>query len=78
MLIIENNYLTRRDGVVLKRTYSDLGRYIMNEEGVCYTEAIDISSSPHTYTETDYPYDEYIWLDGEFIKNEPPSSQEEL
>ena len=46
-------YLTREDGVRLIRTYSDIGNYIINEQGVMYDEAVDIETSTHTYTETD-------------------------
>ena len=46
-------YMTREDGVRLIRTYSDIGNYIINEQGVMYDEAVDIETSTHTYTETD-------------------------
>ena len=46
-------YMTREDGVRLIRTYSDIGNYIINQQGVMYDEAVDIETSTHTYTETD-------------------------
>lgn len=46
-------YMTREDGVRLIRTYSDIGNYIINEQGVMYDEAVDIETSTHTYTESD-------------------------
>ena len=47
-------YMTRRDGVVLVRTYSDAGFYIARD-GVQYEEAIDPEGSGRVYTETDIP-----------------------
>ena len=46
-------YRTRTDGVVLNRTYSDEGKYIIqNETGLTYTEAIDVEGVPYTYSES--------------------------
>lgn len=45
-------YMTRKDGVRLKRTYSDTGLpIIQNETGVEYAEAIDIEDTSYTYSE---------------------------
>lgn len=51
-------YMTREDGVRLIRTYSDIGNYIINEQGVMYDEAVDIETSTHTYTESDVKIEE--------------------
>lgn len=49
-------YTTREDGVVLNRTFSDAGFYIVqNETGIKYSEAVDVEGAPYTYTETDEP-----------------------
>ena len=49
-------FMTRKDGVVLNRTYSDEGFYILqNETGIEYSEAVDVEGAPYTYTETDKP-----------------------
>ena len=53
MIIIED-YRTRLDGVKLIRTYSDIGkRIIQNETGIVYDEAIDVEDSGYTYTESE-------------------------
>lgn len=44
-------YMTRSDGVVLVRTYSDEGFYI-ERDGVQYEEAIDPENMNRVYTET--------------------------
>lgn len=55
-MIITEYFRTRSDGVVLNRTYSDTGMYILqNETGIKYSEAIDVENAPYTYTETDTP-----------------------
>ena len=43
---------TREDGVVLNRTYSDIGMMI-ERDGVRYSEAIDPAELNRQYTETD-------------------------
>lgn len=46
-------YTIRADGVRLRRTYSDSGKMIRQEQsGVLYSEAIDPEGSPVSYTET--------------------------
>jgi hypothetical protein len=53
-MIVTEYYATRKDGVVLNRTYSDAGFYILqNETGIKYSEAVDPEDSGRTYTETD-------------------------
>ena len=61
-MIVTEYYMTRKDGVVLNRTYSDEGFYILqNETGIKYSEAVDVEDAPYTYTETD----ELIPVEGE-------------
>ena len=60
-MIITEYYLTRADGVVLNRTYSDAGYYILqNETGIEYSEAVDVEGAPYTYSETDRFIDENV------------------
>ena len=59
-MIIVEYYKTRKDGVVLNRTYSDAGMMI-ERDGVRYSEAIDPAELGRTYTETDEPID--MWID---------------
>ena len=54
MAIVTEYYRTREDGVVLNRTYSDIGMMI-EREGVQYSEAIDPAELNRLYTETDEP-----------------------
>lgn len=53
-MIVTEYYKTRADGVVLNRTYSD-GGYMIERDGVRYSEAIDPAELGRTYTETDQP-----------------------
>ena len=53
-MIITEYYMTRTDGVVLNRTYSDEGMMI-EREGVQYSEAIDPAELGRQYMETDIP-----------------------
>lgn len=53
-MIVTEYFMTRKDGVVLNRTYSDGGFYILqNETGIEYSEAVDVEGAPYTYSETD-------------------------
>lgn len=56
-MVITEYYKTREDGVVLNRTYSDAG-YMIERDGVLYSEAIDPAELERTYTETDQPIPE--------------------
>lgn len=56
-MIVTEYYKTREDGVVLIRTYSDLGMMI-ERDGVRYSEAIDPAELGRTYTETDEPIEQ--------------------
>ena len=51
-MIVTEYYVTRSDGVVLNRTYSDRG-FMIRREGVLYAEAIDPAEENRVYTETD-------------------------
>lgn len=53
-MIITEYFMTREDGVVLNRTYSDVGMMI-ERDGVRYSEAIDPTKLNRQYTETDEP-----------------------
>ena len=57
-MIITEYYKTREDGVVLNRTYSDMGMMI-EREGVRYSEAIDPAEMNRQYIETDDPIEGY-------------------
>lgn len=53
-MIVTEYFTTRKDGVVLIRTYSDAGFYIRQDgTGEKYAEAIDPEDAKRTYTETD-------------------------
>ena len=53
-MIMTTYFATREDGVVLNRTYSVEGFYILqNETGIKYSEAVDVEGAPYTYSETD-------------------------
>ena len=56
-MIITEYYITREDGVILNRTYSDAGMMI-EREGVQYSEAIDPAELNRQYAETDIPIDD--------------------
>lgn len=51
-MLITEPYVTRLDGVVLIRTYSDEG-YFIEREDILYEEAIDPKDSGRVYHETD-------------------------
>lgn len=44
---------TRKDGVVLMKTYSDENRYVVNEEGMSFISAIEPVTHLNTYIEGD-------------------------
>ncbi len=56
MAIMTEYDMTRADGVVLNRTYSDKGMMI-ERDGVRYEEAIDPAELDRQYAETDEPVD---------------------
>lgn len=52
-MIVRLFYKTRKDGVNLYRTYSDLGQTIIKQQtGTEYDEAIDVENAPYTYIES--------------------------
>lgn len=53
MAIKTEYYMTRKDGVVLNKTYSDEGRYVVRD-GTAYDVAIDPAELNRQYTEGDY------------------------
>ena len=52
-MVITEFYKTRFDRVNLYRTYSDQGRILIRNDGIEYSEAIDIENSGYTYIEGD-------------------------
>lgn len=60
MAVITEYFRTREDGVVLNRTYSDLGLDLMRNDGVIYNEAVDVEGCGYTYTEVEAPEEETI------------------
>lgn len=46
-------YKTRKDGVNLYRTYSDANKYLIRNDGVEYSEAVDVEDATYTYIESD-------------------------
>ena len=52
MAIKTEYYMTRKDGVVLNRTYSDAGRYVVRD-GIAYDIAIDPAELNRQYIEGD-------------------------
>lgn len=53
-------YTTRKDGVILIRTYSDEG-YMIERDGIKYSEAIDPEGSGRVYIETNEKIKEEIF-----------------
>ena len=51
-MIVTEYYMTRSDGVVLNRTWSDRG-FLIERDGVRYAEAVDPAEENRVYTETD-------------------------
>lgn len=54
MAIVTEYYMTREDGIILNRTYSDVGMMI-ERDGERYEEAIDPIELNRQYVETDEP-----------------------
>ena len=53
-MIVTEYFMTRSDGVILNRTYSDVGMKI-ERDGVLYDEAVDPAELNRQYTETEEP-----------------------
>ena len=58
-MLITEHFMTRSDGVVLVRTYSDQGMKV-ERDGIRYDEAIDPEELGRVYTETDEPAEEPV------------------
>ena len=56
-MIKTEHFMTRSDGVVLNRTYSDIGMMI-ERNGVLYSEAVDPAHLNRIYVETSTPIEE--------------------
>lgn len=54
MSVITEFYMTRSDGVKLYHTYSDADKMLVRNDGIEYSEAIDIENSGFTYTENEH------------------------
>ena len=52
-MVVKEFYKTREDGVNLYRSYSDAGFTLIRNDGVEYSEAIDVETAPYTYTESE-------------------------
>ena len=52
-MIVREHYMTRKDGVNLYLTYSNVGFKILRNDGMEYDEAIDVEGAPYTYTESE-------------------------
>lgn len=52
MAVKTEYYMTRKDGVVLNKTYSDEGRYVARN-GIAYDAAVDPADLNRQYTEGD-------------------------
>lgn len=63
-MIVTEYYMTRSDGVVLNRTFSDAGMMI-ERDGVRYSEAIDPADFGRIYTESDQEIPDYELADEE-------------
>lgn len=51
-MIVREYYKTRKDGIKLYRTYSDIGKRILQSDtGEIYDEAVDVEGAGYTYTE---------------------------
>lgn len=55
MAIVTEYYTTRKDGIILNRTYSNIGLMI-ERDGERYTEAIDPADLNRIYTEVEGVY----------------------
>ena len=56
-MIITEHYITRKDGVVLDRAYSNLNRYVI-DNGAEYKEIIYLSSINKYFTESEREIEE--------------------
>lgn len=52
-MVITEAYRTRKDGVVLVKTYSDEGKLLVQDTGIVYEGPVVDVQGKHTYTESD-------------------------
>lgn len=65
-MIVTEYYMTREDGVVLNRTYSDAGMLI-ERDGIHYSEAVDPAELNRQYIETDDPIESEDMTDSQAL-----------
>lgn len=54
------------NGVMYAYTYSDSG-FMIERDGVEYSEAVDVTNAPYTYTETETPIETPEMTDEEYL-----------
>lgn len=54
------------NGVMYAYTYSDSG-FMIERDGVRYSEAVDVTDAPYTYTETETPIETPEMTDEEYL-----------
>ena len=54
------------NGVMYSYTYSDSG-FMIERDGVEYSEAVDVTDAPYTYTETETPIETPEMTDEEYL-----------
>ena len=54
------------NGVMYAYTYSDSG-FMIERDGVEYSEAVDVTDAPYTYTETETPIETPEMTDEEYL-----------
>ncbi len=60
-MIVREYFDTRKDGVRLYRTFSDIKHYIRKVgTDEVYSEAVDVEDAPYTYEETDKEIEEFV------------------
>lgn len=60
-MIVREYFDTRKDGVRLYRTYSDINHYIRKVgTDEVYSEAVDVEDSGFEYEETDKEIEEFV------------------
>ena len=50
-------FKTRKDGVKLFLTYSDIGKKLIRNDGEIYYDAVDVEGIGYTYTESEEDLD---------------------
>lgn len=75
MAILIEYYKTRSDGVVLNRTYSDNG-FLIERDGVRYSEAIDPAEFGRVYTETEEMIEGYTGEDAAILDSDEATAED--